>query len=376
MKNFFTALRDKLRKIKKKIYEFKLFQNRFIFLCIPLVVVLVALICGTIYQLSPKYDKFANIGVDFQGGTLLNVEMTSNNPNFAIDMNKSNFDYNTEIIKGVLSNYGFAASTVQASGESAIVIRYSNVAYGNDPTRESVDYGKDEKVFEMEEINKKISADIVNAFKTNERYADKDVIVTTSSSLIGNSSSINLLKSALIACSIAILAMFIYIIIRFNPFSAIATYIALMHDIIIMMAFTVIFRVEIGSTIVAAIITIIGYSINNTIVIFDRLRDIIKPYKVSKKNFSVPEIVNESVSKSLTRTIYATLTTLITISILAILGVSTIRTFALPIIFGLFAGFFSANTLSAPLWGMFTLSWEKRKLKKKKAASASYTKRK
>lgn len=376
MKNVFTALRDKLRKIKKKIYEFKLFQNRFIFLCIPLVVVLVALICGTIYQLSPKYDKFANIGVDFQGGTLLNVEMTSNNPNVAIDMNKSNFDYNTEIIKGVLSNYGFAASTVQASGESAIVIRYSNVAYGNDPTRESVDYGKDEKVFEMEEINKKISADIVNAFKTNERYADKDVIVTTSSSLIGNSSSINLLKSALIACSIAILAMFIYIIIRFNPFSAIATYIALMHDIIIMMAFTVIFRVEIGSTIVAAIITIIGYSINNTIVIFDRLRDIIKPYKVSKKNFSVPEIVNESVSKSLTRTIYATLTTLITISILAILGVSTIRTFALPIIFGLFAGFFSANTLSAPLWGMFTLSWEKRKLKKKKAASASYTKRK
>ena len=93
--------------LRNKIAALKIFENRRIFFLVPLVVVLVMLICGTVYQLSPNYDKFANIGVDFQGGTLLNVKMESKDPNVEVDMNTVNRDYNVEIIRRVLANHGF-----------------------------------------------------------------------------------------------------------------------------------------------------------------------------------------------------------------------------------------------------------------------------
>lgn len=120
-----------------------------------------------------------------------------------------------------------------------------------------------------------------------------------------------------------------------------------------MMCFSVIFYVEIGSTIVAAIITIVAYSINNTIVVFDRIRTNIKPYKSSGSKIDYNNIINSSIFGTLTRTLYTTLTTLVVIVLLATLGVASIRTFALPIIFGLIAGFYSSACLAAPLWGNF-----------------------
>ena len=173
-----------------------------------------------------------------------------------------------------------------------------------------------------------------------------------------------MLRTALISVSIALAVMFLYIIIRFDIFTAASSIIALLHDVIIMMAFTVIFRVEIGSTIVAAIITIVGYSINNSIVVFDRLREIIKPYKQGNKKYDIPDIVNTDINSSFTRQVYTTLTTLITIAILAILGVASIRTFAFPIIFGLIAGFYSSAFIAAPLWGLFNKFKDDHKRKK------------
>jgi preprotein translocase subunit SecF len=350
--------------LRNKIAALKIFENRRIFFLVPLVVVLVMLICGTVYQLSPNYDKFANIGVDFQGGTLLNVKMESKDPNVEVDMNTVNRDYNVEIIRRVLANHGFEIATSQASGNSALVIRYSYVAYGNDPTRPAIDYGTDEMTAEMKKVNDKIMEEIETAFKTDEKYKDYEIEIESTASLIGTSSSMKLLRTALISVSIALAVMFLYIIIRFDIFTAASSIIALLHDVIIMMAFTVIFRVEIGSTIVAAIITIVGYSINNSIVVFDRLREIIKPYKQGNKKYDIPDIVNTAITSTFTRQVYTTLTTLITIAILAILGVASIRTFAFPIIFGLIAGFYSSAFIAAPLWGLFNKFKDDHKRKK------------
>lgn len=353
-----------MQMLKNRLVKMRIFENRRLFFLVPLFVVLVSLICGTVYQLSPKYDKFANIGVDFQGGTLLNVEMVSNNPNVSIDMNKTNRDYNVAIITKVVESYGFEIATSQASGESAIVVRYSYIAYGNDPNKDAINYGTDEMTVEMKKVNDKIMSDIDNAFHADEKYKDLDISVTTTASLIGTSSSIKLVRTALISVSIALAVMFLYIIIRFDIFSAASSIAALLHDVIIMMALTVIFRVEIGSTIVAAIITIVAYSINSTIVVFDRLREYIKPYKQSNKRYEVGELVNNAIISTFTRGVYSSLTTLITISILAIMGVSSIRTFALPIIFGLIAGFYSSAFLAAPLWGMMTTAKDNHNRKK------------
>lgn len=348
--------------LRNRLKAMQIFQNHKIFFLVPLVIILITLICGTVYQLSPKYDKFANIGIDFQGGTVLNVEMVTNEP--GVDMNTVSREYNVEIIRNVLSKYGFDIATSQASGESALVVRYSYVAYGNDPTREAINYGTDEMTSTMNEINNSIKSEIETAFLTDSRYEGKDITISTTTSLIGTSSSMKLLRTALISVSIALAVMFLYIIIRFDVFSALSAIVALLHDVVIMMALTVIFRVEIGSTIVAAIITIVAYSINNTIVVFDRLRENVLPYKTSNKRYDVPVIVNDSILSTFTRTIYTTLTTLITISLLAILGVATIRTFALPIIFGLLAGFYSSVFVAAPFWGMLVQAKENNKRKK------------
>lgn len=360
-----------MKKFFDKCKNFKFYQNRIIFMCVPLIIILVALICGTVYQLSPKYDKFANIGVDFQGGTLLNVEMTSNNASVSVDMNAANYDYNLAIIEKILEGKGFDIATHQSSGESTIIVRYSNVAYGNDASKDTIDYGADDKVLELKLLNDSIMEEISAAFKADAKYSSiaDNLVINTTASIIGNSSSVKLLRSALIAVSIALAAMFLYIIIRFDPFSATTAIIALLHDVLMLLAFTVIFRVEIGSTIVAAIITIVAYSINNTIVVFDRIRDEIKPLKTANKRIEVPGVVNSAIGATLTRTIYTTLTTLITIGVLAILGVSTIRTFAYPIIFGLIGGFYSSVFIAAPLWGMFTQGWDKHKRNKAKPDS-------
>ena len=177
--------------LRNKIAALKIFENRRIFFLVPLVVVLVMLICGTVYQLSPNYDKFANIGVDFQGGTLLNVKMESKDPNVEVDMNTVNRDYNVEIIRRVLANHGFEIATSQASGNSALVIRYSYVAYGNDPTRPAIDYGTDEMTAEMKKVNDKIMEEIETAFKTDEKYKDYEIEIESTASLIGTSSSMS-----------------------------------------------------------------------------------------------------------------------------------------------------------------------------------------
>lgn len=334
--------KEKFKQIISKVKGFDIYGNSKLFFLAPLVVILIMLICGTAYQLGNSYDKFANVGVDFQGGTLLTVEFSEPGMN-----SSDKYDENLAMISGVLENNGLRVAVAQSSGDSSIIVRYLNTVWidGN-----PVDYSTDEKVAEMNAINDVVREQVAEA--TSAKYEGK-ITANSTTTLIGNSASMRLLRTALISVAVALALMLIYIVIRFDFYSALAAIVALLHDIIIMMSLTVIFYVEIGSTIVAAIITIVAYSINNTIIVFDRIRSQTKPLKKSNQKYEITPIINTAITSTFTRTCYTTLTTLVVIALLAILGVASIQTFALPIIFGLIGGFYSSVFLAGPLWGIF-----------------------
>ena len=176
----------------------------------------------------------------------------------------------------------------------------------------------------------------------------------------------DLLSNAVKALLIAFVCMLIYIAIRFSPLSGAAALFALVHDILIMCAFMVFFRglFQVNSSFIAAILTIVGYSINNTIIIFDRIRENRKRPGMSQ--MPMMDVVEVSVSSTLARTINTTLTTLITLVCLFIFGVSSIREFAFPLIIGMLAGTYSSVLLSGQMWAM----WDEKLAAKRAAKSA------
>ena len=179
---------------------------------------------------------------------------------------------------------------------------------------------------------------------------------------VGPVAGATLVKNAIISVLLAAALMLIYIAIRFDLNSGIAAVFGLLHDVLIMLSFMVIFRsvIQMNSSFIAAALTIVGYSINNTIVIFDRIRENAKKMPTVARE----EVTNISIKESLGRTICTTVTTLITIVALCILGVASIREFALPIIVGILSGVYSANMINGYVWAFLE---EKRRNRKAKA---------
>lgn len=163
--------------------------------------------------------------------------------------------------------------------------------------------------------------------------------------------STELLFNAILAVSLALIFMLCYIGLRFQLSSGLACIIALFHDVMMVFAAMAIFRVEINSTFIAAIITVLGYSINNSIILFDRVRE--KMHSQFSKSMSPEQVANASIKDTLLRSINTTITTLIMILMVAIIGVSDIRIFAFPIIIGLLAGTFSSICIAPSIWALF-----------------------
>lgn len=149
---------------------------------------------------------------------------------------------------------------------------------------------------------------------------------------------------------IAILCILIYIAFRFEWRSAIMAVIALALNILVMIAVYAITYTPLNTTFIAAMLTIIGYSINNTIVVFDRIRENMKGFKARKNGESVSALVNRSITESMGRTLNTTITTLITIVLLYFLGVPSIKEFAFPLIIGVLAGAYSSIFIASPFW--------------------------
>ena len=175
---------------------------------------------------------------------------------------------------------------------------------------------------------------------------------------VGASVSADLRTAAIIATLIAILLMLVYISFRFEILSGLTAVICLAHDIFVMFAVYSLLQIPLNSTMIAALLTILGYSINATIIVFDRIRENVKLN--SKDKFE--ENVDRSIKQTLTRSLNTTLTTLFTIGMVYILGVDSIKQFALPIIVGIFAGLFSSVCLAGNIWAILKKAFNKKRV--------------
>ena len=169
---------------------------------------------------------------------------------------------------------------------------------------------------------------------------------------IGSTISGEMKSEAIKAILVAVVCMLIYIWFRFSDIrfgaSAVA---ALVHDVLVTLTFYALVRYSVSSTFIACMLTIVGYSINATIVIFDRVREnLVENENRKKKKLTLEEVVNQSVTQTLSRSIFTSLTTVIMVIMLFILGVSSIREFALPLIIGIVCGTYSSVCVTGALW--------------------------
>ncbi|MBU4227931.1 protein translocase subunit SecF [bacterium] len=279
--------------------KFDFIKNRKIAYIIPVIIILVGLI-------SIIFQGF-NYGIDFAGGTLLQIRF-----------NKS---ISTTEVRNVLREFNLSQSTIQKLSENEFVIRI----------------GK---------IDSEQRIEILTAFKEN--LTDLEVLrVETVGPVIGE----NLKKLAFYALLFAFIGIILYITIRFEFKFSIVSILALCHDCLIVLGIFSLLQKEITISIIAAVMTIVGYSVNNTIVILDRLRENIK----FKTREPFENLINMSINQSLSRTINTTLTTIIPILTLYFFGGNILSDFALALFIGMVAGTYSSIFIASPL----LLEWNK-----------------
>lgn len=247
-----------------------------------------------------------NFGIDFTGGTLIQLDLEKQVAMEEIREVMDEFDKDAEIIfSGDKKQEVIIKSTLNLSREES------------------------SKVFEKykEEFDLK---------------ADKPEQVEAIGATIGR----EIQKKALLSVVIASIGILIYVSIRFELKFGIAAVLGLIHDVLVMVSIYAVFRLPIDSTFIAAILTVIGYSINDTIVIFDRIRENLKLTRVR----DVSALINTSVKQTIRRTLSTSFTTLIMIGLLFILGTEAIRGFALPLMLGVVVGTYSSLFVASPIW--------------------------
>jgi SecD/SecF fusion protein len=173
---------------------------------------------------------------------------------------------------------------------------------------------------------------------------EKDITTENISSTVSSEMRVD----AIIAVAIATVFMLLYIWLRFKDIRfATSAVVALIHDVLVVLAFYVIARISVGNTFIACMLTIVGYSINATIVIFDRIRE---EMKTKKRGEELDVLVNRCITRTLTRSIYTSLTTFVMVAVLFIMGVSSIKEFALPLMVGIICGAYSSVCITGALW--------------------------
>lgn len=173
---------------------------------------------------------------------------------------------------------------------------------------------------------------------------ERDITTENISSTVSSEMRVD----AIIAVAIATVFMLLYIWLRFKDIRfATSAVVALIHDVLVVLAFYVIARISVGNTFIACMLTIVGYSINATIVIFDRIRE---EMKTKKRGEELEVLVNRCITRTLTRSIYTSLTTFVMVAVLFIIGVSSIKEFALPLMVGIICGAYSSVCITGALW--------------------------
>ena len=252
-----------------------------------------------------------NFDIDFVGGTTFEFQLP-------VNVDKAVTDDVAELYQQAIDK---APSSVTSSGENGLRIKALELT---DAEVEAV----------RNAVAQKYHVDIEQGYQVERVSAS-----------VGK----DLSRSAFLASVVAVALILVYIGFRFEFKSGLAAVCALVHDLLVMLSFYVIFRIPFNINFIAAALTILGYSINATIVVFDRVRENRKSMKTG--NFG--EIVDHSIWDTMTRSINTTVTTLIVMLMLLILGVSSIRNFALPICIGIICGCYSSVCVSGPLWNIF-----------------------
>ncbi|MDR0850377.1 MAG: protein translocase subunit SecF [Christensenellaceae bacterium] len=318
-------------------YEMRLLNSKYDFVkqskwfwIAPCALIFVSLIIIAIFGL--------NLGLDFTGGTVISVKT-------------GNADYNQSLTKitEVLNDNNLRVASAQLEGSGAdakIAIKYQDID-GTD----------------MDNLTQKVRREINEKFATGSTVLGDSKDITTATERISATARGDLIFNAFVTVIFAIALMLLYIVIRFEAMSGLATILGLVHDVILTIAFLSIFRIPVNSTVVAAVITIIGYSINNSIIVFDRIRENLKkPALTYNTNH---EIANLSIKQTLVRSVNTTVTTIVAVLMLAIIGVPSVREFVLIIVVGLVAGVYSSIFLVPEFWALVN---HKRKLVKPEIA--------
>ncbi len=258
-----------------------------------------------------------NMGIDFTGGTMIQLNMGQQT-----DAGQLEKFVDTQDVQ---------ANVINAGDEGESVIIKTTLALNNDARTKLI---------------AAIQQEYGVALNEDGTRADNGQEFIETSEYIGPSIGELLKKNALKAVAVAAIGMLIYIVVRFEWMSAVTAIAALLHDVLVMIAFYGLFHVQINSPFIAAILTVVGYSINNTIVIYDRVRE---NKKFMKKN-RLDELVDTSIRQTLSRTIMTSLTTAVAIVPLYVLGGSVIREFLLPILVGVLGGTYSSIFIASPMY--------------------------
>ena len=210
--------------------------------------------------------------------------------------------------------------------------------------------GGTQATIKMSELDNETKAKLEEALKAE--YGEEAIMsVNNASASFGE----QMQWKAMIFTAIALICILAYIAIRFELKSAVMAVLALALNVLVMLAVYLISYSPLNTTFIAAMLTVVGYSINNTIVIFDRIRENMKGFN-AKKGETVSGVVNRSISESMGRTLNATITTLITILLLYFLGVNSIKEFAFPLIIGVIIGAYTSIFIASPFWAAWKTS--------------------
>lgn len=256
-------------------------------------------------------------------------------------MGRHALNFSLEFLGGTSTNVTFNEDMALADIDAKVVPSIEKIT-GDANVQVQKVTGSNEVIFKTRALNVQ-EREAFNDMMESEFAVPADKIVAeTISSTISSEMS----RDAILAIIVATVLMLVYIWFRFKDvrFGA-SSVICLIHDVLVVITFYALARITVGSTFVACILTIVGYSINATIVIFDRIRE-----KLNATKDDLKTIVNESVNQTLSRSLFTSLTTFIMVAVLYILGVSSVKEFALPLMIGIICGTYSSVCLASAIW--------------------------
>ena len=304
----FGAKNEQLYGVIKDTKTFNFIGKKNIFFCISVALILIGIV--TVSVNGARGKGMFNYGLDFKGGTSTTVTF--------------NQDYSQSEIESTI-----IPDIVSAIGDSTV--QQQKVQGGND-----VVFKTNNLTIEQREALEKL-------FTSKYGVEQSSILTENISGAVSN----EMKTDAVVAVIIATICMLLYIWFRFKDIRfAGSAVLALLHDVLVVVGFYAVARITLGNTFIACMLTIVGYSINATIVIFDRIRENLG--QMGKADLA--EIVNASISQTMRRSVYTTLTTFIMVVILFILGVSAIREFAAPLMVGIICGGYSSVCITGALW--------------------------